>query len=279
MKGMAEARFITVSLVILVASMVFPFLVQAVGFNVGVKVGDWIKYGQYKVTWNGNGTEPSYVTEEQKADWTRWDVESVSGTTVTLNVTVHYNNGTQISQNMSADVAGTQGMTGLRVLIASNLKAGDLMVNASGSPTINQTTTAIYAGASRDVNLVNVTSVYDNQTTTVRIYWDQATGAMVEMYTKLPVYGNPGAYIETSVKATETNMWSADLSGTLYDNLIYIIAGIIIIAIVVAAAVVHRRKKSSQLPSEPATTVTPPPPPSPTASTFSHIEKNRGRAI
>jgi hypothetical protein len=247
-KGRVEACFVIVSLVILVAFLFLPLLVRAADYHVGVKVGDWIKYGQFKVTWSGNGTEPSYVTDEKKVDWVRFDVENVSGTAVTLNATAHYNNGTQTSQSASADVASGQGMTGIRVLIASNLKAGDPIVDQANSPTINQTTSGAYAGATRNVNLLDTTSVYGSQTTTVRIYWDQGTGAMVEMYLKTPDSSSPGAYIETSIKATETNMWSADLTW------VYIVAGIAIAIVVIAAAVILRRKK---------TTPPPPPPPEP----------------
>jgi hypothetical protein len=239
---------------ILIAFLFLP--VRGVDYSVGVKVGDWIKYGQFKVTWTGNGTEPSYVTDEEKVDWVRFDVENAGGTTATLNATAHYNNGTQTSQSFSADVASGQGMTGIKVLIAANLKAGDPIVNQTNSPTINQTTSGTYAGASRSLNLFEVTSVYANQTTTYRIYWDQGTGAMVEMYAKTPYPSNPGAYIETSIKATETNMWSTDLMGTLYNNLIYIVAGIVIVIVAVAAAVVLRRKKSPPSPPPPKPAVT-----------------------
>lgn len=243
MRRTVEVYLKTVTLAILAASVILPTLVRAVDYNVGVKAGDWIKYGQIMVTWSGNGTEPSYVTEEKKADWLRIDVENLSGTTVNLNVTVQYNNGTQTSQSVSEDVAGGAGMTGIHVLIASNLKGGDPVVNQTDSPTINQTTTGTYAGATRNINLLERTSVYANQTTTANIYWDQSTGVMVEAYMKIPDYSNPGAYIETSYKATETNMWSPDLIGTLSNNFIYIIAGTVVIIVVVEAIIFLRRRK------------------------------------
>ena len=134
MRRGAEVRFATVCLVILIAFIVLPVLVRAVDYNVGVKVGDWIKYGQFKVTWSGNGTEPSYITDEKKVDWLRIDVENISGTTVTLNTTIHYNNGTQIPQGSSVDVTGGAGMPGISLLIASNLKRGDPVTNQTNSP-------------------------------------------------------------------------------------------------------------------------------------------------
>lgn len=239
---MIEARLKTITLAMLVTCMVLPGLVRAVDYNAGVKAGDWIKYGQYTVTWSGNGTAPSYITEQEKVDWFRLDVENVSGTTVTLNETIHFNNGTQTSENSSVDVTGSAGMSGVKLLIACNLTRGDSLTSQTNSPTINETTTATYAGASRNVNLAETTSVYDNQTITARIYWDQSTGVMVEIYSKSPDYENPGAFTELSVKATETDIWSPDLLG-MSNNLIYIVAGIIVIIGVVAAAIVLKIMK------------------------------------
>jgi|APFre7841882654_1041346.scaffolds.fasta_scaffold00001_15 hypothetical protein len=66
---MEEAYLKIVPLVILVVVLISPTLVRAANYNVGVKVGDWVKYGQVAVTWSGNVTGPSYVTDEKKVDW------------------------------------------------------------------------------------------------------------------------------------------------------------------------------------------------------------------
>jgi hypothetical protein len=266
-KKAVKACFVTVILTVLFALIVFhPLLARAVDYTVGVRSGDWIKYGQFIVNWTGNGTEPSYITDEKKIDWARIDVENVSGTTVTFNVTTHYNNGTQTNQSDTEDVAN-KSMTGF-FLIASNLKSGDRITNGTISSIISQTTTGTYAGATRNVNLVNTTTTgYGNLTITSRIYWDQSTGIMVEAYTKAPDYEspsadeNPSGYMEMSIKATETNMWSFDIIGTLTSNPIYIIViVIIVIAVVVAGLIAVRRKQLwSPPPSQPAPPQVPPP--------------------
>jgi hypothetical protein len=86
---------------------------------------------------------------------------------------------------------------------------------------------------------------------------------MVEMYTYQPDSRNPGALIETSLKATETNMWSVDLLGLLSNNLVYIMAGIAVVIVVIAAAIVLRRKK-------------PPPPQAPEATQTSTADTKPG---
>jgi hypothetical protein len=266
-KKAAKTYSVTVILTVLFALIVFhPLLAQAVDYTVGVKSGDWIKYGQFTVNWTGNGTEPSYITDEKKIDWARIDVENVSGTTVTLNVTTHYNNGTLTNQSDTEDVAN-KGMTGF-FLIASNLKSGDRITNGTISPIVNQTTTGTYAGATRNVNLVNTTTTgYGNLTLTSRICWDQSTGIMVEAYTKAPGYEspsadeNPSGYMEMSIKATETNMWSSDIIGTLTSNPIYIIVIVIIVIVVVVAGLIVVRRKQLQPPppSQPVAPQVPPP--------------------
>lgn len=121
MKNLEEAYLKIVPLMILVVVLISPTLVRAANYNVGVKVGDWVKYGQVTVTWSGNVTEPSYVTDEEKIDWLKMEVESISGTTVSFNVTAHLNNGTQTPpQSSDIDMTGNA-MSGI-FLIASNLK-------------------------------------------------------------------------------------------------------------------------------------------------------------
>jgi hypothetical protein len=264
-----EAHLRIVTLAILVACIVLPTLVRAVDYVPGVKTGDWIKYGQFSITWSGNGTEPSYITEEKKMDWAKMEVENVTGTTIGLNMTSHYKNGTQTSVTGSVDLNSSTGMSGSRFFIAANLKSGDPLGMSSqpNAPKINQTTTGIYAGAYRNINVLDFTvvstSVQGNQTVTGKFYWDQSTGVLVEMHVKQPDYVNPGAYTEISVKATETNMWSVDLLGLLSNNLVYIMAGIAVVIVVIAAAIVLRRKK-------------PPPPQAPEATQTSTADTKPG---
>jgi hypothetical protein len=136
-------------------------------------------------------------------------------------------------------------------LIAPNLKSGDNITSQASSPTIDQTTTGTYAGATRNVNLLEDTTVFQNQTTTSKTYWDQSTGIMVEAHIETPDYGNPGAYTSFLVKATETNMWNADLIGTITSNPIYIIAAAIIMIIAVVAVAIFLRRKKLQPPPHP----------------------------
>jgi hypothetical protein len=258
MRNLKGNNLRTVLLAILVAAVFAPTLVHAEDYTVGVKAGDWVKYGQVTVTWTGNGTEPSSVTDAKKLDWLRIDVLSVAGTTASLNETEHYNNGTQTFNGDDIDIQSG----GLSLLIASNLTAGDPLSPQTSETTINQTVTRMYAGANRNVNIVDFKSSDPSSPGESKICWDQKTGIMVELYENQTDPTNPGPYVEESVKATETNMWSANALDLIQNNLIYVIAGIAVIIVIVAATIVLRRRKppSPQQPPPPPPSAPPPPP-------------------
>jgi hypothetical protein len=251
-------------LAILVAAVFAPTLVHAKDYTVGVKAGDWVKYGQVRFTWAVNGTEPPYLTELKKLDWLRIDVLSVAGTTASLNLTGHFNNGTQTFQSFDADVQSSN-LAGMSYLVASNLTAGDPLSSQAPENTINQTVTRLYAGANRNVNVIdvksNLTIARVNYPGEYKVYWDQNTGVMVEAYSNQTDPTNSSAYVETSLKATETNLWSANAFDFIQNNLICIIAGIAVIIVIVAATIVLRSKKPPSSQEIPPTSAPPSPPP------------------
>jgi hypothetical protein len=255
-------------LAILVVAVFASTVVHAKDYTVGVKAGDWVKYGQVTVTWTGNGTEPSYVAEAKKLDWARIDVLSVAGTTASLNLTVHFNNGTQTFQSSDADVQ-SGGSAGMLYVVASNLTAGDPLGPQTPETTINQTVTRLYAGANRNVNILdikgNLTMGLVSYPIETKMYWDQNTGIMVEAYSNQTDPANPDAYVEESVKATETNLWSANAFDLIQNNIVYVIAGIAVVIVIVAATIVLRRRKkpSPQQPPPPPPPLSAPPPPPP----------------
>jgi hypothetical protein len=105
------------------------------------------------------------------------EVKNVAGTTVNLNMTTHYINGTQaLSTSTSVDLNSNTGMLGVPPLIAGNLKSGDPLEPSfqPNAPTINRTVTGIYAGASRNANVLDFTTVINfavggNQTVTIEV--------------------------------------------------------------------------------------------------------------
>lgn len=251
MKNPTSNQIRNIFLTLMITGFVLPQLVQAVTYTVGVKQGDWIKYGQLRFNWTGNGTAPAYILEQQKADWLRIEVEDVFETEVDLKMSIHYVNGTTMNQTMSFDIdTGSMGF----FLVSANLTSGDKVSGQSSAPTINSTATRIYALANRDVNIIDIsTKDYLNRTTTFTMCYDKATGFLLELHSNAPDFMTSGATLDTTIAATETNMWTADVIGTLASYIIYIIIAIIAIVVTIVAAVALRRKKPL-----------PPPPPPPT---------------
>jgi hypothetical protein len=229
--------------------------VSTANYTVGVKVGDWIKFGELSVKWNGTGTEPSQIKDEVNWDWVKEEVKSVSGTQVVVETTGKYKNGTPTqSSNSTIDVATGLGIVGFGVLIGANLNKGDMIPQQYGSSMkINGTTTRIYCNAVRSVNYVDVSASSSEQTSKIKAYWDKAKGILVETYVYLSVSMPQTQIIELSAKATETNMWPADIAGTLASNLIYIVGTLVIVLIVIIILFFSRSRKPA-----PAATPTPP---------------------
>jgi hypothetical protein len=241
--GNLKGNNLRIGLLAILAVAVFGItLVHAQHYLVGVKAGDWIEYG-YTVTWTGNGSEPSYVTDAKKLEWVRVDVLSLAGTTATINETLHYTNSSQTSQSYDINVQSSK-VTGYEFLVASNLTAGDPLSPQTPDYTINQTATGLYAGAKRNVNILDTKSSKQGSQSEIKIYWDQNTGIMVELYENQTDNTNPGANVETSIKATETNLWSANALDLFKNNQIYIVASIIILIIIVAATIALLRRKN-----------------------------------
>jgi hypothetical protein len=228
----------------------------AAGSSVGVQVGDWMEYGDVSASWVGAGTEPNYITEIKRIDWMKAEVQSVSGTNVSVKATTHYKNGTDKTEMFVSDVANV-GVPGGEVpmsilIIPAGLGKGDTFSMLSGirvNVVLNDTVSRVYVGESRSVNLCNLTSS-DAVWTTFRssIYWDQLTGVLLEM----SAYASSSSEtVQYSFKASETNIWSLEtrsestsILGVILNNLIYIV---IIVAAVVVLAVgtffIRRKKK------------------------------------
>jgi hypothetical protein len=246
-------------LVIFFAAFLFSVTpISIADYTAGVKVGDWVKFGEISLTWTGTGTEPSYIKDEKNLDWMKMEVKSVSGTQVVVETTGKYKNGTSTQSSSSTlDVATGEGLSGgFGMLIGANLSEGDTIPQQYGSQMkINGTATRTYCNAMRSVNYVDLSASYSGQTQQVKAYWDKATGILVEAYMHTSVSTPTAQTIELSLKATETNMWSADIAGTLESNPIYIVAIIVVVLIVIIVLIIARRRK-------PVSTATPAPQPS-----------------
>jgi len=155
--------------------------------STGVNVGGWMKYEVV-------GTIP-YLSDY---DWVRLEIQNVNVTEITILATIRYKNGAEETNTLSWDIE-----TGRELwIIPANLNKGDPFPFRYNTAVINDTLTQTYAGASRTVNLLNL-SRYEEYTE-LTAYWDQATGFLLELSLN---YSSPTESWTGGYKAIETNMW------------------------------------------------------------------------
>ena len=232
--------------------IVFTVLVSTVptsfgAYTVGVKAGDWVKYQG-----NASGIEPEEFLDLSQMEWMKGEVLSVSGTTITVQMTAHYKNGSDAVQKLVGDVASASGNLTFMIMPAGS-KEGDALPLAmfdlgQVGLSINDTVTRTYMGVSRSVNVLSISVSEDAVSLEVGAYWDQATGVLMELSMQVSAMDQS---MQMSIEAIETNMWSAGgfLGGDLSSNLIYIV-GIIatVIAVVAVAIVLFVRRKPMPAP-------------------------------
>jgi len=106
-----------------------------------------------------------------------------------------------------------------------------------------------YAGTSRRVVYVSESNLPEYETTGA-VYWDQATGVLLEIYGYKP-QGLGGHEYHYTLKATETNMWTSNSGGFLglsTDTLtpVWFLVIIALVAIIVAAVVIFKWQRNRE---------------------------------
>ena len=215
---------------------------------VTIKNGDWIKYGDV------NTGDVPFTTQTV---WTKVEFLDVSESTMTIQVKSLMTNGTEIVGgscvppsgetiriNVGANSKSSGDFSGF--VIPTDVNVGDIFrVSGWGNVTITGETTRTYAGASRTV--VYAPYSYDakvpGESMGTISYWDRQTGVFLEETMTTASY-------TMSLKAIETNMWTASASEGFSLHLLGIIIIPVAIVIVAIALIVRRRKTSNTSPSK-----------------------------
>jgi len=159
----------------------------------GVRIGDWWNYGNFKII--GPAINISGILLL---------VTSVSGSNVTLKGTF-VSGGNIQTQIFRGDLnSGVGNLTQFPPLVAANLGSGDHLFNSPSAPTFNNTITATYAGATRQINVVNITGTPFGAPSQV-LYYDKSTGIELQI-----LQSSPGFSI--SFMVTGTNLWHYPIS-------------------------------------------------------------------
>lgn len=250
---------------------------SAATYAFGVKVGDFVKYAPSAAfSSNVSSTpKPEFIMDFQAGRSLRLDVQSISGNNATEKLTESFNNGTVSDrvqfvnwdiQTLQGNASGSQGPTlgSIPFLISGGLTAGDKLcpgTNSMCALTINQTQTVmstpmtmpVYAGVSRDINLISMAMKSPQFNSTIAEYWDKPTGALVVyllLVTSSMMPGQKQTYV-IGLVATDTSLWPATILG-LSPLVFYgiIAATAIIVATAVVLVALRMRKTKAAAPPD-----------------------------
>lgn len=250
------------SILLFLVMLVSPFATFVTGEpqdrKVCVKVGDWAKYGDIKVIWNSNDQNAQQDQNLINANATAWfniTVTDVRATIITFQNTTALKNGTLITNTAYVDVDSGTGEA--FTFVSAGLNAGEHLYSTEQGIllAINETITRTYSGVVRDVNHLNLTRRYLNQSDasidvyiSLDYYWDKTTGVLTERQGTF--VNETGSYITSwsrSDKIVETNIWfpldEAPSTISPTDNTPWIV-GVVAVLIIAIVIFWKRRKKT-----------------------------------
>jgi hypothetical protein len=193
------------------------------------------------------GDTAEYALTGWYADRMSISVTNVEGSHITLNCTYYYNGTVVISYESSYDVDSLSSNSMLRFLIAANLEAGDPILTYSNvTLPIEETIQKQVAGYDRSVNYAEDIPLgilptggffVTDQPYATSMYWDQATGLLVEANI-VTMMG-----YETLVLVS-TNAFHPTSPDYAMASLL-IVSGLAIVTSIVTIAVVANRRRAA----------------------------------
>lgn len=189
--------------------------------TVGVKVGDWIKYGNFLALWESDDPTAKPwqgLLDVNQTEWVTNTVMEISGSNMTFQTVTHFRNDTETTSVHSVDVTTGPGNSSM-MFISAGLSSGEILYENIEfiDSRINETVSRAYAGLTRKTNHLNVSFIdYSQFTNFSRVasfvsnhYWDKTTGILVERRI-------------TSVDYTVDFLTWATVSDRMIDNNIWI---------------------------------------------------------
>lgn len=178
----------------------------------GVSEGDWFKYNfSFEYDSELNMTSEDFpFADFLDGEWVTLTIQDVSGTNVTVQFTIHFENGTENLQNGSVDLITGEG--DLRNwLISADLNANDSLYESEINERINETIIQTYHWGSRETNHLiysyNFSEGEDYSDLSVDMFWDREMGILTELSFEAEVQLN-GTSMDASAFwiITESNM-------------------------------------------------------------------------
>jgi len=189
---------------------------------VGVEIDEWMAYNA-SGTWSSS--DPSKQRPQYFRDWEKYwvnnTVKNISGTVVSIESTVHFMNGTNITYIRHVDITTVDVIGSFPLVFVANLEKGDRIFSSEYAPIVNDTIWRTYAGTKREVNYVRTFVWSDVSTSVLDIYWDKITGVLCELLTNTTTIYFTEGYTTTGklrFEIVETNIWEPEVLNVPYEH-------------------------------------------------------------
>lgn len=237
-----KAKIFIVFLLFSSLELIFPWkLIQGTRYAVGnIQRGKWAIYDySYRFYWKNETSGES--REEIESGTCNITVLSINGTEVTLSITTIPTDGNVTQEIRIGDVKTGEGNLTF-YLIAGDLSKGDRIPTSDPAKflILNKTYTARYAGANREVNLLEYQNIHEGElgetfgNETFHVVWDKETGFLCELKAiHLWMVRNEGrTEMEMHLCIVKTNLWEPQTDLSSFTVFLTIII-ILIVAVVV----------------------------------------------
>ncbi len=200
----------------------YPLMNPWIERKVGVKVGDWAKYGNFVFTWSSN--DPKQYPPSDLTEWMNVTVQTILSTNITFQLTIHYQTSTEETIIGWIDVSTSEaGGWWMQLFISADLSAGDTIYQTMFWAPINETIFREYVGVTRETNHFSFewsfsymdSDKYSNGSYSA--YWDRATGILTQfMIENVHVDETLNYVTSTSIsfQIIDTNIWEAPIPTT-----------------------------------------------------------------
>jgi hypothetical protein len=167
--------------------------------TVGVSPGN-IFYYNYNLLWDSTdptATTPAEYIELNKTQLIQIGIKSVSGSLINMDMTAHFRNGTENTQNGNIDV--DKSIIDLPygfLIIRANANQNEKIYPSGGHATITETIPRTYPNGTRQTNHYISESTTTDTYEKTEIYFDRITGVATEYYYELRETSN--SYVTTT---------------------------------------------------------------------------------
>jgi hypothetical protein len=202
-----KQKMTTIIIILLLATISTP-IVLAQTVTVRVNPGDTFNYS-YSNNWDSTDPAATVSTQYEELNTTQFiriTVITVSGSLINVDVTRHFNNGTEQTQNGNIDV-NTQVLEipYSALIIRADANPGEKIYPAGGHATLSDTATRTYdVGQIDTIRYISPDATGDN-TQKTEIYYSRTNGVGVEY--NFVTQETSGSYVTTTRETLLIKSW------------------------------------------------------------------------